>query len=79
MGWLVQLIRFLVVELIHIDLNSRFEMCVTFMINYFSVGGDVPVDSEMILVTDFVNLKIKLVQSFGVAYRDGCIYVYLYE
>jgi hypothetical protein len=77
MGCLVQLIRFLVVELIHIGLNLRFDMCVAFTINYFSVGGDVPVDSEMILVTDFVNLKIKLVQSFGVAYRDG-VYIRIF-
>jgi hypothetical protein len=24
-----------------------------------SVGGDVPIDSETLLVTDFMNLKIK--------------------
>jgi hypothetical protein len=29
------------------------------------VGGDVPVDSETLLMTDFVNLKIKPAQSFG--------------
>jgi hypothetical protein len=35
-------------------------MCVVFTANYFLVGGDVSViDSEMLLVTDFVNLKIK--------------------
>jgi hypothetical protein len=34
-----------------------------------SVGGDVPVDSEVLLVTDFVNLKIKPTQSFGCAHR----------
>jgi hypothetical protein len=34
------------------------------------VGDDVPVDSESLLVTDFVNLKIKLVQSFRDAHRD---------
>jgi hypothetical protein len=34
-----------------------------------SVGGDVPVDSEALLVTDFVNLKIKLTQSFRGAHR----------
>jgi hypothetical protein len=34
------------------------------------VGGDVPVDSESLLVTDFVNLKIKSAQSFGGAHRD---------
>jgi hypothetical protein len=38
-----------------------------------SVGGDVPVDSEALLVTDFVNLKIKLTQSFRGAYRGICV------
>jgi hypothetical protein len=33
------------------------------------VGDDVPVDSETLLVTDFVNLKIKPDQSFGGAHR----------
>jgi hypothetical protein len=43
----------------------------------FSVGGDTPVDNEMLLVTDFVNLKIKLAQSFRCVYRDSvcaCVY-----
>jgi hypothetical protein len=31
---LAQLVRFLVVELIHADLNIRFDMCVTFTANY---------------------------------------------
>jgi hypothetical protein len=35
-----------------------------------SVGDDVPVDSETLLVTDFVNLKIKSAQSFRGAHRD---------
>jgi hypothetical protein len=33
------------------------------------VGGDVPVDSDTLLVTDFVNLKIKPAQSFRGAHR----------
>jgi hypothetical protein len=33
------------------------------------VGGDVPVDSETLLVTDFVNLKIRLTQSFRGAHK----------
>jgi hypothetical protein len=41
-----------------------------------SVGGDVPVDSELLLVTDFVNLKIKSAQFFGAAHRVGCAHVY---
>jgi hypothetical protein len=34
------------------------------------VGGDVLVDSETLLVTDFVNLKIKSAHSFEGAHRD---------
>jgi hypothetical protein len=37
------------------------------------VGSEVSVDSETILVTDFVNLKIKSAQSFRVAHR-GIMY-----
>jgi hypothetical protein len=46
---------------------------------------DVPVDSETLLMTDFVNLKIKPAQSFKNAHRDRmcvhsveCSYVYEY-
>jgi hypothetical protein len=34
------------------------------------VGDGVPVDSETFLVTDFMNLKIKLTQSFKCAHGD---------
>jgi hypothetical protein len=34
------------------------------------VRGDVPVDSDALLVTDFVNLKIKPAQSFRGAHRN---------
>jgi hypothetical protein len=34
-------------------------MGVIFMPNYFLVENNVPVDSETLLVTNFVNLKIK--------------------
>jgi hypothetical protein len=41
------------------------------------VGDDVPVDSETLLVTDFVNLKIKSVQSFKDAHKNMmCVRVY---
>jgi hypothetical protein len=33
------------------------------------VGGNIPVDNKALLVTDFMNLKIKLTQSFGCAHR----------
>jgi hypothetical protein len=35
----------------------------------FSVRGDVSIDSEPLLVTDFVNLKIKSAQSFRCDYK----------
>jgi hypothetical protein len=42
------------------------------------VGGDVSVDSETLLVTDFVNLKIKPTQSFRGDYRGRvCICVFI--
>jgi hypothetical protein len=66
---LFQLVRFLMVKLIHQDLNLIFEMCVIFKANYSFSGGDVPIDSEILLVTNFVNLKIKLTQSFRYAHR----------
>jgi hypothetical protein len=40
-----------------------------------AVGADVHIDSEALLVTDFVNLKIKLTQSFVRAHRVGCVCV----
>jgi hypothetical protein len=48
---LVLLVRFLVIGLIHLGLNPKFDMSVIFMTNYFSVGCDAPVDSDMLLVT----------------------------
>jgi hypothetical protein len=41
------------------------------------VGDDVPVDSDALLVTDFVNLKIKPTQSFGGGHR-GRVYVHVF-
>jgi hypothetical protein len=42
------------------------------------VGNDVPVDIEVFLVTDFVNLKIKSAQSFGGAHRGNvCVHVFI--
>jgi hypothetical protein len=52
-----------------------------------SVRGDVLIDSETPLVTDFMNLKIKSAQSFRGAHRDRvcvcvhrgeCSYTYKY-
>jgi hypothetical protein len=57
-------VRFLMVELTYSGSNSRFDIDVAFMTNYFSVGVDISVDSEALLVTDFANLKIKPTQYF---------------
>jgi hypothetical protein len=43
-----------------------------------SVGGDISVDSDTLLVTDFVNLKIKPAQSFRGAHRSRvCMCVFI--
>jgi hypothetical protein len=42
------------------------------------VGGDVPVNSETLLVTNFVNLKIKPAQSFECAHKGRvCMRVFI--
>jgi hypothetical protein len=73
---LAQLVRFLVVELIYPGLNSRFDICVVFTTNYYFSGDDIPIDSEVVLMTDFVNFKIKPAQSFEGAHRDR-MYVFI--
>jgi hypothetical protein len=66
-----------VVELIYTVLNSRFDMSVIFTDNYSFSGRRRPINNESFLVTDFVNLKIKLTQSFKNIYR-GKSYVYIF-
>jgi hypothetical protein len=42
------------------------------------VEGDVPVDSETLLVTDFMDLKIKPFHSFRGAHKSRmCVYVFI--
>jgi hypothetical protein len=42
------------------------------------VGGDVPIDSNVLLMTDFVNLKIKPTQSFECSHRGRvCVPVFI--
>jgi hypothetical protein len=42
------------------------------------VRGDVPVDSEALVVTDFINLKIKSTQSFEGAHRGRvCVRMFI--
>jgi hypothetical protein len=44
-----------------------------------SLGDDVLVDSEMLLVTDFVNLKIKPAQYFEGAHKDRvCVRIFIW-
>jgi hypothetical protein len=64
---LAQLIKFLVVKLTHLDLNSIFDICVAFTPNYFFSGRQRPIDSEALLIIDFMNLKIKSTQSLKYA------------
>jgi hypothetical protein len=67
-----------VVELTHPCSNPRFDMGVTFRANYSFSGRRRPVDSEALLVADFVNLKIKPAQSFGGAHRGRvCVHVFI--
>jgi hypothetical protein len=41
------------------------------------VRDDAPVDSDVLLVTDFINLKIQPTQSFKCAYR-GRMYMHVF-
>jgi hypothetical protein len=45
-----------------------------------SVEDDVPVDSEAFLMIDFVNLKIKSIQSFRDAHKNRlctCVFIWM--
>jgi hypothetical protein len=64
-------------KLIHSDLNLRFDMNIIFMTNYSFSERYIPVDSDLFLVTNFVNIKIKPVQSFGGAHKDR-VYVHIF-
>jgi hypothetical protein len=53
-------------------------MNIVFIINYFLVEDDVFVDNKTLLITDFVNLKIKSTQSFKYVHRSSmCMYVFI--
>jgi hypothetical protein len=45
-----------VVNLTWLSLNTRFDMSVIFMINYFLMRYDVSIDNEAFLMIDFKNL-----------------------
>jgi hypothetical protein len=61
-------------------------MCVTYLrLIILSVVDDISVDSEMLLMTDFVNLKIKSAHFFKSdhmmyvrVFIEECLYVYKY-
>jgi hypothetical protein len=42
----------------------------------FLLGANVSVDSEMFLVTDFVNLKIKSTEFFRGVHKIKCVYIH---
>jgi hypothetical protein len=41
------------------------------------VGDDIPVDDETLLMTDFINLKIKSTQYFRCAHKDRVFRVFI--
>jgi hypothetical protein len=66
------------VELIHQVQILDLTLVLHLRLIILSVGDDVPVDSEALLVTDFVNLKIKPAQSFRCAHRSRvCMCVFI--
>jgi hypothetical protein len=67
-----------VVKLIYADSSFRFNMNIIFITNYSFNEKRCSVDNETILVTDFVNLKIKSTQSFRDTHR-GIIYMCVYK
>jgi hypothetical protein len=70
---LVQVVSF---QFIQIQISDL--ICMLYLqLIILSVVNDVPIDSEVFLMTDFMNLKIKPVPSFKDAHRD-MIYVYVF-
>jgi hypothetical protein len=70
------MVRFFVMELIHLVLNPRFNVSVIYLrLIILLVVDNVPSIVRRFL-TGFLNLKIKSVQSFIDAHR-GSMYVYL--
>jgi hypothetical protein len=62
----------LVSQIIYLILVLHLRLIILF------VGGNVFIDSEALLMTDFVNFKIKTAQSFGGTYRGRvCVRVFI--
>jgi hypothetical protein len=75
---LAQLVRFIVVELTHLGSILRFDTILYLWLIILLVRGDILIDNETLLVTDFVNLKIKPIQFFRSAYRGRiCTHVFI--
>jgi hypothetical protein len=71
-------VKSLMVELVHSGSNLRVDMSIVFTVNYFFMGDDVSVYNDALLVTNFVNLKIKTVQSFRYAHKSKiCVRVFI--
>jgi hypothetical protein len=65
-------------KLNHSGSNARFNMVLYLRLIILSVRDDIPVDSEMILMTDFVNLKIKLSQFFRCTHKNKmCVHMFI--
>jgi hypothetical protein len=65
-------------KLTHSVSNPKFGMSVIFTANYSFSGRRHPVDSDALLMTNFVNLKIKSAHSFRVAHRNRmCMRVFI--
>jgi hypothetical protein len=74
----VYLLDFFVVELIYLILKFKFDMCNIFMANYFLMRCDVFIDSEILLVIEFLNLKIRSSQSFKSVHKSMvCVHVFI--
>jgi hypothetical protein len=73
------MVRFLVVESTHPGSNPRFDMGVAYLwLIILSVVDNFSVNSETLLVTDFINLKIKPAQTFEGAHRSMvCMRVFI--
>jgi hypothetical protein len=73
------MVRFLVVESTHPGSNPRFDMGVAYLwLIILSVVDNFSVNSETLLVTDFINLKIKPAQTFECAHRSMvCMRVFI--
>jgi hypothetical protein len=51
-------------------------MCVTFTANYFFSQRRHSISSDVFLMTDFMNIEIKLIQSFKYAHKYKlCVYI----